>query len=265
MVNSRTYRRPPAYPIEAVDNVLVLLEMLRDFGAVHISEAAQELAVSPSTVHRLMAMLVYRGFAEQDASRRYVPGPALGTEPVGVPWTAELRRRAQPHLDKLAEEVDEAVNLLVRVGTEVRFLTTVEGMRPLGVGDRRGAVMPARQASAGKAILAAMPDPQVEALYRCEAENRGVEYNPEQHQELISELAMVRRQGFAANFEGTEQGVSALGVALRDGSSTVVGGLTVAMPRARFGPVFESGLVPRVFRAKAQLEADLADFESGAL
>ncbi|WCI07745.1 helix-turn-helix domain-containing protein [Arthrobacter sp. OVS8] len=34
--------------------------------------------MAPSTAHRLLAMLVYRGFAVQDENRRYVPGPAMG-------------------------------------------------------------------------------------------------------------------------------------------------------------------------------------------
>lgn len=263
MSNRRVYRKAPAYPIEAVDNVLALLEMLRDFGAVQLSSAARDLGVSPSTVHRLMAMLVYRGYAEQDSDRRYVPGPALGIPPVGVPWTAELRRRAQPHLDELVDEIDESVNLMVRAGTGVRFLATVQGTRPLVVGDRTGAVMPASRASAGKAILASMADAQVEQLYRRQADLDGTEVDERWLRSLVAELATIRGRGFAANFEDTEKGISALGVAVRDGAGDVVCGLTVSVPPARFRQVFEEGLVRRVLRAKDRLEADLADFEAG--
>lgn len=85
-----------------MDHALTLMEMVRDYGRVRISVAARLLGVSVSTAHRLMAMLVYRGYAVQDASRRYIPGPALGLPPVGVPWTAELRHRSYPHLEMLA-------------------------------------------------------------------------------------------------------------------------------------------------------------------
>lgn len=264
MAHRKFYRKPPAYPIEAVDNALALMEMLRDFGAVHLSDAARELNVSPSTVHRLMAMLVYRGFAEQDASKRYIPGPAMGLAAVGVSWTAELRRRAQPHLEMLAEEIDEAVNLMVRVGTEVRFLTTVEGSRPLGVGDRQGAVMPADRASAGKAILTAMPQEQVEAIYRRAADDDGTSFDPGWFQSLVAEFATIRRRGFAANFEGTEDGVCALGVTVCDGTGAAVGGLTVATPKSRFRYIVENGLPRQVLAAKKRLEVDLADFSVDA-
>lgn len=124
----RRYRRKqPAYPIESVDKALALLELLRDFGTLRLSDVAVELRVSRSTAHRLLAMLVYRGFAEQDASRRYIPGPALGAAPAGMSWTAELRRRVLPQLQQLSGQLDETVNLMVRAGTQVRFLATVQG------------------------------------------------------------------------------------------------------------------------------------------
>lgn len=264
MARKKTYRQSPAYPVEAVDNALVLLEMLRDLGGITLTEAARELDVSPSTVHRLMAMLVYRGFAEQNPSRRYVPGPAMGMAPAGLPWTAELRRIAQPHLEVLAVEIDEAVNLMVRAGTHVRFLSTVRGSRPLGVGDRQGAVMPAERASAGKAILSTMPTGQVEALYRRRSADEGHPFDAGWFAELGSELDSIRRRGFAGNFEGTEDGICAVGVAVSDGAQHVVGGLSVAVPRTRFRRVFEDGLVSQVLRLKSRLEADLADFDAGA-
>ena len=60
----------PAYLLESVDNALKLLQMLRDVGALRLlKEAAEELAIAPSTAHRLFAILVYRGFAVQDEKR----------------------------------------------------------------------------------------------------------------------------------------------------------------------------------------------------
>ncbi len=71
----------PAYLLESVDNALRLLQMLRDVGAVRLNQAANELGIARSTAHRLLAMLVYRGFAVQDEKRIYHPGPAMGAGP----------------------------------------------------------------------------------------------------------------------------------------------------------------------------------------
>jgi hypothetical protein len=83
-------------------------------------------------------MLVYRGFAVQDESPTYYPGAAVGVGPAGLGGTRMLRLVAHPHMDVLSAKVNETVNLMVRVGTKVRFLSTVEGTNALRVGDRQG-------------------------------------------------------------------------------------------------------------------------------
>ena len=61
---SKSARKPvqkrPTYSIEAVDNALQLLQLLRDGGTLRLKDAAEELGVAPSTAHRLLAMLVRR-------------------------------------------------------------------------------------------------------------------------------------------------------------------------------------------------------------
>src|SRR5215218_3306850 len=118
-------QKRPTYSIEAVDNALQLLQLLRDGGSLRLKDAASELGVAPSTAHRLLAMLVYRGFAVQDETRRYVPGPAMGAGPAGVSWTRPLREISRPHMELLSAQTSETVNLMIRVGTKVRFLDTV--------------------------------------------------------------------------------------------------------------------------------------------
>ena len=252
-------RKRPTYSIEAVDNALQLLQLLRDGGALRLKDAAAELGVAPSTAHRLLAMLVYRGFAEQDETRRYVPGPAMGVGPAGLGWTRLLRSLAQPHMELLSAQLNETVNLMVRVGTKVRFLATVEGNNVLRVGDRQGTVMPANRTSGGKAMLAELDPHMIEQLFRSQnAEIGGDTIADDAYPDFLRELESTRSNGFAANFEGTEEGVSALGMALHNRHGHVVGALSVATPATRFRKVFDAGLVPALRETCRQLEIDIA-------
>lgn len=253
-------RQSPRYPIESVDHALILLEMVRDHGRIRLGVAAELLGVSASTAHRLLAMLVYRGYVTQDPSRRYVPGPAMGLPPAGAPWTTELRHRAVPHLEMLVGAVDESTNLVVRAGTEVRFLTTVEGSRTTRVGGRQGVSLPARRASGGKALLAELDPQHVERLYRRHADLHGRPFDPQEHSRLAAELALVRDRGLALNDEQTEPGVSAAGIAIRDGSGTAIAAMTVAVPRERFRSALDAGLIDSIQAARTEIEADLHDF-----
>ena len=210
-------------------------------------------------------MLVYRGFAIQDESRRYLPGPAMGAAPAGLSWTAELRRIAQPHMELLASRLNETVNLMVRVGAQVRFLSTVEGSNLLRIGDRQGSVMPARAASGGKAILAELPEAVLRQLYgKPGAEIAGDSVSAADFPAFLRDLAAaIRSAGFAANFEGTEEGISALGITLHNGAGTLLGAVSVAVPLRMLPEAYDAGLVRAVMQAKQGLEADLLDFHEG--
>lgn len=269
MQKPQLLRQPPQYPIASVDRALALMEMVRDFGRIRISVAAQLLDISPSTAHRLMAMLVYRGYVEQDASRRYVPGPAMGLTPTGLSWTAELRHRARTHMESLTERVGETSNLMVLSGDAVRFLSSIEpedqaqpaleqaleqGQLPK-VSEREGVALPAHKASGGKAILAELDPQHVEAIIEPTRAHRDDAWMTS----LRNELAVVRTRGFATNIEGTEAGVSAIAVAIRDGKGQTIAGLSVSVPHTRFTAETRRHLVEALWRTKASLESDLQD------
>ena len=262
MQNTKVQRTKPTYAIEAVDNALQLLQLLRDLGRVRLKDAAAELGVAPSTAHRLFAMLVYRGFAVQDETKQYLPGPSLDAAPAGVSWTTQLRRVCQPHLELLASRVNETVNLMIRVGSQARFLSTVEGTNILRVGDRQGAVLPARSASGGKAMLAELEPAQLHQLFHPNSSGAGGgEIIPDvEYPGFLRELEAIRQNGFAANFEGTEEGVSALGVAIHNGAGEALGAVSVAVPATRFRQVFDNGLPQEVLRWRQELELDLKSF-----
>ncbi len=239
-------QKRPTYSIEAVDNALQLLQLLRDGGALRLKDAAEELGVAPSTAHRLLAMLVYRGFAVQDETRRYVPGPAMGVGPAGLAWTRLLRTLAQPHMELLSARLNETVNLMVRVGTKVRFLATVEGNNVLRVGEPAGTVMPANRTSGGKAMLAELEPPMIEQLFRSNnAEIGGDTITADEYPAFLRELESIRSNGFAANFEGTEEGVSALGMALHNRHGTSSGPSALPRPQPASAGCSTPGLSPR--------------------
>ncbi|WP_264004665.1 helix-turn-helix domain-containing protein [Mycolicibacterium sphagni] len=85
----------PTYVIGSVGNALHLLQALRDGGALRLTDAARELNVAPSTAHRLLSMLVNRGFAVQDERGRitrvprWIPAPRSAAGPASSPTVAD--------------------------------------------------------------------------------------------------------------------------------------------------------------------------------
>jgi DNA-binding IclR family transcriptional regulator len=256
MMNTSTVKKTPIqqkppYPIESVDNALRILQMMRDEGEVRITDVAAALGVAPSTAHRLMAMLIYRGFAIRDDSRHYSAGPALGASAIGSSWTRTLRVAVEPTLEILSSRLDETVNLIVRVGISARFLTSIESSTLLRVGDRTGSVLPARSASGGKVLLAFEPLAQLERLYRGKsAELSGDALNDADFALLVADMAAIRRRGYAINREETETGVGAIGIPVLTPAGAPIASFSVAAPVGRLERLLAPDRLELMFSAR---------------
>lgn len=225
-------KNKPAYALESVDNALRLLQALRDQGSLRVSQVAEELHIARSTAHRLLSMLVYRDFAVRGEDHTYRPGPAMSAPQLKGRPLQQLRRLLQPYMESLGERVSETVNLMVRVGSQTRFLASVESVQLLHVGDRQGTILPAWRSSGGKALLAELSDSQLIEILRPDGAHP--EISKKERADLFTELRSVRRQGYAVNNEGTETGVCAVGMCVRDPGDTAVAALSVSVPSVRF-------------------------------
>lgn len=238
----------PAYAIESVDRALRLAALLQHEGAMRLSDAAATLGISASGTHRLLSMLVYRGFAEQLPDRSYGPGPVLrAAEPSGAP-VALLRELGAPLLRDLVDRVGESANLMVRAGTETRFVSTVETDRVLRVGDRAGRALPAHHTSGGKALLALLPPEELVELYA------GSDVDADA---LDASLHRVRADGYAVNRGETERGVTAIGMAVIGPDGRPICAISVGLPTTRFRRSALPDLVAELATTRNALEAEL--------
>ncbi|WP_216897264.1 IclR family transcriptional regulator [Nocardia alni] len=265
--SQKTIERP-AYALESVDNALRLLQLLRDEGELRLTDAAAALGTAPSTAHRLLAMLVYRGFAMHDENRRYHPGPALGAGPAQRGWTRELGERCRPHLEALTALTGETTNLVIRVGAQCRFLLSAEASNMLRVGDRQGQVLPAESTAGGRVLLAELPRRVLEQLYLRPAEQDAAEPAPFDRRmaaadfdRFAHELEGVRSAGFGVNLEQTEAGVAAFGMAIRNGHGVAIAAVTVAVPATRYRQHLRGPLLTHLRDAVRGIEVDAAAIE----
>jgi DNA-binding IclR family transcriptional regulator len=204
----------------------------------------------------------------QDEKRMYHPGPAMGAGPAQRGWTREFNDVCRPHMEALAMLCGETVNLVIRVGTQVRFLSSAESTAMLRVGDRQGQVLPAELTAGGRILLAELPDDVLEQLYLLPAdqaaddgEPAGRRLTPDRFAAFRRELAGVRQAGFAVNVEQTEEGVAAFGAAIHNRAGRAIGAISVAVPITRFRRHSHGDLVPQMKRAVREMRVDVADIE----
>ncbi|MER5481362.1 IclR family transcriptional regulator [Streptomyces sp. NPDC002734] len=251
-------KTPPPYPIASVDHALRAAAILQMEGTATVAQIADRLGVARSTAHRILSMLVYRDFAVRDDSRVYRAGPVLELAAHSRSLASRLRAAALPHLQHVADRLDETTNLIVRTGDTTRVIASVECRQTLRVGSREGMVFPAHRTTAGLLLLLAeLPDEELEEFHsRVQAGDRpgGLPGLPQ----LRAELARLRRTGFAVNQERSERGLVAVGVLVRDQDGTAVAGLSVSLPGARYDPHRLRPTVATLEAAARALERDLA-------
>ena len=240
----------PTYLIESVDNALRLAVLLRHEGPLRVSEVADRLGVARSTAHRLLAMLVYREFAEQDPDRRYRGGPRMSgprnTDTEAAGW---LRTAARPHLEELVRRTGETANLVVLAGHQVRFVATVQSEAPLRVGHREGRTLPAWLASGGRVLLSHLGEAELTEAMRAA---------PEVDRDVLRRgLRQVRRQGFAVNNQSTERGITAIGRAVPNSRGQPVAAVCLAMPTVRYQRSRLTEYVGELAETCARVEHDL--------
>ena len=252
---------PPRYPIESVDNALRLLTMFTADERVRVKEVAERLDVAMGTAHRLLAMLLYHGYAIQEPNTKaYIAGPMLIKVGLRASQRADLGTRARPALEQLHADLDETIHLAVLHGRDVFFLDGIESSKALRVASRAGASFPAHCTSVGKAMLAGLSDEKLEQLFTGERLPQVTRNSIRSRRQLIKELESVREQGYATNVGELEDGIASIAVPIKGMSGLPIAALGVGAPVSRFEETPIRRLVARTKTAAEAIQADIEAF-----
>lgn len=254
----------PPYRLSSVDHALELLLLFRSRPTLRVSEVADQLDVARSTAHRLLGMLVHRQFAVQDpATRAYRAGPRLVEIGLAAVGALDVRTRMRPYLTEIAARTGETVSLLMLEGDVAHFIDSIESQQMVRVGSRFDARMPAHATSAGKAMLAALTMEEVLASYPNERLAIVTERTLATRSQLLAELARVRVAGYAVNFEESETGLGAVGMAVTDTDGRPTAGVTVAGPMQRMTPGYVRAIAAELRCTVAAATAELLQVRYG--
>ena len=250
----------PRYPIESVDNALKLLLLFAEQPRVRLTDVSRHLEVASSTAHRLLAMLQYRGYVQQDATRAYEAGPVL-RRLIGVSAVRQqdLVGVARPVLERLHAKLDGATTLGRLDGQHVIYVDQVDNIKvaPLPAGS-----IPAHCTSLGKMMLSQLELDELRALYPQERLDTLTERSISSRSALEADLDVARRRGFAVSNQELLPGVTSVAVAL-PGLAGCGYGMSAALPARRMTPSTRSGAVRALTGAAAELSA-LSETRDGA-
>ncbi|MDI3480399.1 MAG: IclR family transcriptional regulator, regulon repressor [Tepidanaerobacteraceae bacterium] len=220
---------PQDYTVQSIERAVKILEQLADEReGLGVTELSRRLSLHKSTVHRLLATLMFFGYVEQNP---YTEKYRLGMKLLHLAGTIlermDLRREAHELLKELSSEVNETVHLVVPDGNSAIYIDKIDSNRTIRMYSQIGRKAPMHASAVGKAILAFSPNDFVKKVI-----DEGLEkYTAKtitDPGELMKHLENVRKAGYALDDEENEEGIRCIGAPIFDYSGTVIGALSIS-------------------------------------
>ena len=223
-------------PVQSIDRLFDIVEALSNAPrGMALSDLSAAVGLHTSTTHRLLAALVARGYVQKDIeSGKYRLTMRLfevGSRAVGGMNIVSL---ARPYLEHLAATTHEAIHLVVRDGDEVVYLYKENmGDSTVRMASFVGLRNPMYCTAVGKSILSCLPEAEVTAIWQRTVITRFTPHTIVDYADLIAELVKARQNGWAADREEHELGVSCIAAPLLDFHGAPLGAISVSLPTAR--------------------------------
>ncbi|MCC9738414.1 IclR family transcriptional regulator [Streptomyces sp. MNU89] len=250
---------PETTTLSTLERGLAVLEYICEHGPANAKRIARDLGLRQGTCYHILRTLAVSGHVARQPDGQYEPGPHAY-------WVAR-------QIQKRVAVVPELSVILARLhnvtGGETSYITRwqdgaailqhyLAGTQATNVGKLEvgfGGDLHARASS--KAIIALLPGDQVEALFKGVKLAQLTPATITDYEELLVELAQIRRQGYAMDREEFAEGVQCVASGFVSPDGTPAGAYTVSVPTIRFAKL-KPTLVAAVVEAAAMATRFLA-------
>lgn len=221
--------------VQSVDRALTILEVLSDHSeGLGVTDISDKVGLHKSTVYRLLSTLIYKGYVIQDSeSNKYrisLKLFELGNKRIE---DTNLLSASRPYTKELMEKVNEVVHLVIREGNEIIYVDKVEADNTIQMVSNIGKRSPVYCTAVGKAILAQLPEEEVEKIWNTSKIERLTEHTIIKLEDMKRELKTVKEKGYAIDNEENEIGVRCIGAPIFNRFGEVEGAISISGPTLR--------------------------------
>lgn len=254
----RNSGRRDAHARGLVPRAFSVLEALVD-GAPQttLGQIAERSGLPKPTAHRILQTLVELGFARSAGDGSYLLGSQALTLAGRVLSRVDYGGHARPALRALQEHTAETIHLAILSGARAIYVEKMEGGRPYRMASRVGMELPLHSTAIGKAILAHLAPDDRAALIRGIDLVRLTPRTITDGEQLESELAVVRRLGYALDDEENEEGIRCVGAPVFARGGRMIGALSVSAPAFQLSPAQAQRLARHVIVAAREVSLSL--------
>lgn len=213
--------------IGSVERAFRILEFVRENEPTSLTETAEILDVSKSTVHRYLSTLVSVGYLIKDDD-----GYKISFEFLSYANSIHMRHSFYPLIKRkvreLADESDELVQFTTSEQSRLVYLFKETGKNGLPSGSNSRTFRPLHSTAGGKAILSTWPRTKIKKYIEETGLDPVTNQTITDSELLFEELEMVRECGYAVNMGETIEGLGAMAVPIEKPDNSVIGALGIS-------------------------------------
>jgi len=137
------------------------------------------------------------------------------------------------HMRRLMEQSGETANLAILDGTEAVFVAQVQCHEMMRILVKLGSRVPLHASGVGKAIFAALPDEQIDAIFKVKGLARITEHTITGPETMWSALRVIRQRGWSFDDEEHLPGTRCVAAPIYDEHAESLGAISIAGPSSR--------------------------------
>lgn len=216
------------FKLKSLSNMSSILNLFsEEHNELGVMDISRKLDISKSTVHRVLASLENAGFVQKTERQKYMLGFKILELAHILLKQMDIRTLAYPHALRLRDLTDETSALHLLNKNHRICVFQVESFRELrSTYTEIGKSLPLTRGSAGKVILAYMPEEDIDYvlsdLPALEAEK------------IRNDLFEVRQNGYGFSIGERTQGIASISAPVFGISGKIIGALNVSGPSIRF-------------------------------
>jgi IclR family transcriptional regulator, pca regulon regulatory protein len=252
-----TEERGPEFVQSMARGLAVIKAFDENHQALTLSEVADATGLARAAARRFLLTLAELGYVRIDG-RTFALTPRVLELGYAYLSSLSLLQIAEPHLERLAADVQESASVTVLDDTDIVYVARVPTSRIMRVTISIGTRFPAYATSMGRVLLAGLTGPELDG-YLARASMRPI--TPRTITDpgvLRTELDRVREQGWALVDQELEEGLRSLAAPIRDRSGRVMAAANIATHAAQSSAAqARQTLLPVLLRTVEQIGADL--------
>lgn len=242
------------------------LEVIKAFDELHpvlgISEVAERANLARPTAHRFLLTLEELGYVRSTPAG-YMLTPKILDLGMAYISSSEIFKLAQPHMKKLARELDQTCSLTQLDGSDVVYVARITVPKIIRLAVTVGGRLPAFGTAVGDVLLAELTDEQIEEVVQTPSLSTFIPAQQHTREQLFEQITFTRRNGYSISDERLTYGIRAVAVPIRASDGTVHTSLGIATHSdSATVEQLQNQFLPRLLETATAISKDWEHFAS---